>query len=176
MAFLCPSNPQLTEFFFFLLFTEEWYPQGKQNILPGQMTETLVTNLRPWTVYHLRVFAENQLGKSKDGKVLQVKTFFLSFRDPLFVHYLLKKAIFLSTVCYWRRKTWRTSEKRPNHGTDLHQFRGHLGRSGSEAETWDHYKIQSRIQGIQVSQYWLHFQVWWQHTIGYTFRKCLCLF
>jgi hypothetical protein len=53
-------------------FAEEWYPQGKQNILPGQMTETLVTNLRPWTVYHLRVFAENQLGKSKDGKVLQV--------------------------------------------------------------------------------------------------------
>ena len=41
------------------------------------MTETLVTNLRPWTVYHLRVFAENQLGKSKDGKVLQVKTFFV---------------------------------------------------------------------------------------------------
>ena len=56
----------------FLYVTEEWYPQGKQNILPGQMTETLVTNLRPWTVYHLRVFAENQLGKSKDGKVLQV--------------------------------------------------------------------------------------------------------
>ena len=52
---------------------EDWYPQGKQNILPGQMAETLVTNLRPWTVYHLRVFAENQLGKSKDGKVLQVK-------------------------------------------------------------------------------------------------------
>ena len=51
---------------------EDWYPQGKQNILPGQMTETLVTHLRPWTVYHLRVFAENQLGKSKDGKVLQV--------------------------------------------------------------------------------------------------------
>ena len=58
--------------FLFLYVTEEWYPQGKQNILPGQMTETLVTNLRPWTVYHLRVFAENQLGKSKDGKVLQV--------------------------------------------------------------------------------------------------------
>ena len=55
-------------------FAEDWYPQGKQNILPGQMAETLVTNLRPWTVYHLRVFAENQLGKSKDGKVLQVKS------------------------------------------------------------------------------------------------------
>ena len=39
------------------------------------MTETLVTNLRPWTVYHLRVFAENQLGKSKDGKVLQVNCY-----------------------------------------------------------------------------------------------------
>ena len=58
----------------YFLFSEEWYPQGKQNILPGQMTETLVTNLRPWTVYHLRVFAENQLGKSKDGKVLQVRS------------------------------------------------------------------------------------------------------
>ena len=46
------------------------------------MTETLVTNLRPWTVYHLRVFAENQLGKSKDGKVLQVKTFFGIQRPP----------------------------------------------------------------------------------------------
>ena len=74
------SNPQLTEVF--RLLTEEWYPQGKQNILPGQMTETLVTNLRPWTVYHLRVFAENQLGKSKDGKVLQVKTFFCHSDSP----------------------------------------------------------------------------------------------
>ena len=175
MAFLWLSNPQLTEFFFFLLFTEEWYPQGKQNILPGQMTETLVTNLRPWTVYHLRVFAENQLGKSKDGKVLQVKTFFVIQIAP-FCALFTEKGHFLSTVCYWRWKTWRTSEKRPNHGTDLHQFRGHLGRSGSEAETWDHYKIQSRIQGIQVSQYWLHFQVWWQRRIGYTFRKCPSLF
>ena len=60
---------------FYSYITEEWYPQGKQNILPGQMTETLVTNLRPWTVYHLRVFAENQLGKSKDGKVLQVNCY-----------------------------------------------------------------------------------------------------
>ena len=75
---------------FILIFTEEWYPQGKQNILPGQMTETLVTNLRPWTVYHLRVFAENQLGKSKDGKVLQVncltswKIFFLFFFSKIY--------------------------------------------------------------------------------------------
>ena len=91
------SNPQLTEFFFFLLLTEEWYPQGKQNILPGQMTETLVTNLRPWTVYHLRVFAENQLGKSKDGKVLQVKTF-LPFRDPFLCIIYRKRLLFVNSL------------------------------------------------------------------------------
>ena len=38
------------------------------------MTETVVSGLRPWTVYHLRVLAENQLGKSKEGKVLQFVT------------------------------------------------------------------------------------------------------
>ena len=98
MAFLCPSNPQLTEVFFFLLFTEEWYPQGKQNILPGQMTETLVTNLRPWTVYHLRVFAENQLGKSKDGKVLQVKTFFGIQRPPFCALFTEKGHFFVNSL------------------------------------------------------------------------------
>ncbi len=36
------------------------------------MAETVVSGLRPWAVYQLRVFAENQLGKSKEGKVLQV--------------------------------------------------------------------------------------------------------
>ena len=54
---------------------EEWFPEGKQNILPGPIIETLVPGLRPWTVYHLRLFAENQLGKSKEGKVLQVGTY-----------------------------------------------------------------------------------------------------
>nr|XP_040568004.1 Down syndrome cell adhesion molecule-like protein Dscam2 isoform X1 [Lepeophtheirus salmonis] len=54
--------------------SENWYPEGKQNILPGVMSETTVQGLRPWTVYHLRVFAENQLGKSKEGKVLQFVT------------------------------------------------------------------------------------------------------
>ena len=40
--------------------------------MPGLMGESVVTGLRPWAVYQLRVFAENQLGKSKEGKVLQV--------------------------------------------------------------------------------------------------------
>ena len=53
------------------------------------MSETLVTNLRPWTVYHLRVFAENQLGKSKDGKVLQVNCL-TSWK---------KKNLFFSKIC-----------------------------------------------------------------------------
>lgn len=51
---------------------ENWFPEGMQNILPGMMSETVVTGMRPWAVYQLRVFAENQLGKSKEGKVLQV--------------------------------------------------------------------------------------------------------
>ena len=53
--------------------SENWYPDAKQNILPGSTSETVVSGLRPWTVYHLRVLAENQLGKSKEGKVMQVR-------------------------------------------------------------------------------------------------------
>ena len=54
--------------------TEDWFPEGKQSVLPGPVAETVVPGLRPWTVYHLRVFAENQMGKSKEGKVLQFVT------------------------------------------------------------------------------------------------------
>ena len=56
-------------------FSENWYPEAKQNILPGATTSTVVSGLRPWTVYHLRVLAENQLGKSKEGKVMQVSEY-----------------------------------------------------------------------------------------------------
>ena len=62
---------------FLFLFTEDWYPQGKQNVLPGTTRKAMVPGLRPWTVYHLRVFAENQLGKSKEGKTLQVNMLFV---------------------------------------------------------------------------------------------------
>ena len=64
---------KLIEFVTFL--AENWYPEGKQNILAGAMAETVVSGLRPWSVYHLRIFAENQLGKSKEGKVLQVRRY-----------------------------------------------------------------------------------------------------
>ncbi len=53
--------------------SDNWYPEGKQSILPGMLVNTEVSGLHPWTVYHLRVFAENKLGKSKEGKVLQVR-------------------------------------------------------------------------------------------------------
>ena len=56
-----------------LFITEDWYPEGKQNIQAGHLKEALVPSLNPWTVYHLRMFAENQLGKSKEGKVVQVR-------------------------------------------------------------------------------------------------------
>ncbi len=47
---------------------ENWYPEGKQNVLPGPSSDTVVSGLRPWTVYHLRVFAENQVKKRKNSK------------------------------------------------------------------------------------------------------------
>ncbi len=57
---------------FVCLLAEDWYPEGKQNIQVGHLREALIPSLNPWTFYHLRLFAENQLGKSKEGKVLQV--------------------------------------------------------------------------------------------------------
>jgi hypothetical protein len=68
------KNLKRNFFAFYLIFSEDWFPEGKQNIQAGHLKEALVASLNPWTVYHLRLFAENQLGKSKEGKVLQVNS------------------------------------------------------------------------------------------------------
>ena len=78
---------------FYLIFSEEWFPEGKQNIQAGHLKEATVSSLNPWTVYQLRLFAENQLGKSKEGKVLQV-----SFDSQLFLNALLDLIWFLMTL------------------------------------------------------------------------------
>ncbi len=51
-----------------------------------QVEEALITGLRPAMLYQVRVFAENELGRSKEGRVLQVLSFNIlnSSRTTLF--------------------------------------------------------------------------------------------
>ena len=135
---------------------ENWFPEGKQKILPGLMGESVVTGLRPWAVYHLRVFAENQLGKSKEGKVLQVGGWVIKLQQYrervrievqprlvpdemvsgllernctiINVSIVLTAGPFQPTVCDERRETRRSPSQRPHHRPVLVQPRGHVGR------------------------------------------------
>jgi chitodextrinase len=47
---------------------ESW----EEKTVYGQVEEATVTGLRPATTYSIRLFAENELGRSKEGRVLQV--------------------------------------------------------------------------------------------------------
>ena len=64
------------------------------------MGESVVTGLRPWAVYQLRVFAENQLGKSKEGKVLQVgfPQYFHTTWGPPFSPVLYLKPLIVESI------------------------------------------------------------------------------
>ena len=46
--------------------------EAEEKTLYGQVEEAVLSSLRPATVYQLRVAAENELGRSKEGRVLQV--------------------------------------------------------------------------------------------------------
>ena len=37
-----------------------------------QVNDAIISGLRPALLYQVRVFAENELGRSKEGRVLQV--------------------------------------------------------------------------------------------------------
>ena len=52
--------------------TESWEREVKEKTLYGQVEEAALSALRPATVHQVRVFAENELGRSKEGRVLQV--------------------------------------------------------------------------------------------------------
>jgi hypothetical protein len=52
--------------------TESWETGGEEKTLYGQVEEATVTGLRPATLYTIRLFAENELGRSKEGRVLKV--------------------------------------------------------------------------------------------------------
>jgi len=127
--------------------SESWYPDAKQNVLPGLMTETIVAGLRPWTVYHLRLFAENQLGKSKEGKVLQVRQ---TKRVPL--PFSLHQPVALPrAVRDERREAGRAPAQRPPDGHLAHVARVDLGRPGGRAPSRSRRPLQRGLQGVQVS-------------------------
>lgn len=49
-----------------------WEVEAEEKTLYGQVEEAVLSSLRPATVYQVRVAAENELGRSKEGRVLQV--------------------------------------------------------------------------------------------------------
>ena len=49
-----------------------WEVEAEEKTLYGQVEEAVLSSLRPATVYQVRVSAENELGRSKEGRVLQV--------------------------------------------------------------------------------------------------------
>ena len=76
-----------------------WEVEAEEKTLYGQVEEATLSSLRPATVYQLRVAAENELGRSKEGRVLQVTTcpvlvLFLLCSDPVQGFNILEKEEF----------------------------------------------------------------------------------
>jgi len=53
---------------------ESWELVAEEKTLYGQVEEAVIGGLRPAVIYQVRVFAENELGRSKEGRVLQFGT------------------------------------------------------------------------------------------------------
>ncbi|KAK6634651.1 hypothetical protein RUM43_012052 [Polyplax serrata] len=51
-----------------------WHEHNAQKTVSGEETVVVVTNLKPATSYHFRLYAENQLGTSEPSDVLQAAT------------------------------------------------------------------------------------------------------
>ena len=56
---------------------ESWELLADDKTLYGQVDDALIGGLRPAVIYQVRVFAENKMGRSKEGRVLQVMTNYL---------------------------------------------------------------------------------------------------
>ena len=57
------------------LYLESWELLAEDKTLYGQVDDALIGGLRPAVIYQVRVFAENEMGRSKEGRVLQVFMF-----------------------------------------------------------------------------------------------------
>ena len=55
-----------------LFVADSWDLQSEEKTLYGQVDDAMIGGLRPAVIYQVRVFAENELGRSKEGRVLQV--------------------------------------------------------------------------------------------------------
>eukprot|EP00090_Calanus_glacialis_P038689 TRINITY_DN6743_c0_g1_i1.p1 TRINITY_DN6743_c0_g1~~TRINITY_DN6743_c0_g1_i1.p1 ORF type:complete len:1180 (-),score=156.79 TRINITY_DN6743_c0_g1_i1:583-4122(-) len=53
---------------------ESWELLAEDKTLYGQVDDALIGGLRPAVIYQVRVFAENEMGRSKEGRVLQFIT------------------------------------------------------------------------------------------------------
>lgn len=53
---------------------DSWDLSQEDKTLYGLVDEVTIGGLQPATIYHVRVFAENEMGRSKDGRVLQFVT------------------------------------------------------------------------------------------------------
>lgn len=51
-----------------------WHDHNNQKLLPGDKTTAIISQLKPSTSYHLRLYAENHLGKSAPSDILHVQT------------------------------------------------------------------------------------------------------
>ena len=56
-----------------LVVAGSWELEAEEKTLYGEVAEAVLGALAPATIYQVRTFAENELGRSKEGRVVQVK-------------------------------------------------------------------------------------------------------
>ena len=71
-----------------------WEVEAEEKTLYGQVEEAVLSSLRPATVYQVRVAAENELGRSKEGRVLQVNYESRESLEKSFIFYQ-------DLICIW---------------------------------------------------------------------------
>ena len=83
-------------------FSDSWDLQSEEKTLYGQVDDAMIGGLRPAVIYQVRVFAENELGRSKEGRVLQVRkektSIKFNFHLTTFQNILQQTVIYLDTL------------------------------------------------------------------------------
>ena len=87
---------------FYFPFSDSWDLQSEEKTLYGQVDDAMIGGLRPAVIYQVRVFAENELGRSKEGRVLQVRkektSIKFNFHLTTFQNILQQTVIYLDTL------------------------------------------------------------------------------